>query len=98
MSLNDPCEDKNPFNAIELIDWLIQMASGVLDKLRAGTYNTEIQEKLPDDYKYGVISRKDYWDIYPEDRADYRGAFKEWQIEEFLRCKDEFLEGYIPEN
>ena len=53
-----PCEDNNPFNAIELVDWLIQMASGVLDKLRAGTYNAEIQEKLPDDYKYGVISRK----------------------------------------
>ena len=98
LSLNDPCEDKNPFNAIELIDWLIQMATGVLDKLRADTYNTEIQEKLPDDYKYGVISRKDYWDIYPEDRADYRGAFKDWQIEEFLRCKDELLADYIPEN
>lgn len=98
LSINDPNEDENPFNAIELIDWLIQMASGVLDKLRAGTYNTEIQEKLPDDYKYGVISRKDYWDIYPEDRADYRGAFKDWQIEEFLRCKDEFLADHIPGN
>ena len=98
LSLNDPCEDKNPFNAIELIDWLIQMTSGVLDRLRADTYNAEIQEKLPDDYKYGVISRKDYWDIYPEDRVDYRGAFKDWQIEEFLRCKDELSTDYIPEN
>lgn len=98
LSMNDPNEDGNPFNAIELLDWLIQMASGVLDKLRAGTYNTEIQEKLPDDYKYGVISRKDYWDIYPEDRADYRGAFEDWQIEEFLRCKDEFLADHIPGN
>ena len=80
LSLNDPCEDKNPFNAIELIDWLIQMATGVLDKLRAD------------------ISRKDYWDIYPEDRADYCGAFEEWQIEEFLRCKDELLADYIPGN
>lgn len=98
LSLNDPCEDNNPFNAIELIDWLIQMASGVLEKLRTGTYNIEIQEKLPDDYKYGVISRKDYWDIYSEDRADYRGAFKDWQVEEFLRCKDDFLADYIPGN
>ena len=98
LSINDPNEDENPFNAIERIDWLIQMASGVLDKLRAGTYNTEIQEKLPVDYKYGVLSRKDYWDIYPEDRADYRGAFKDWQIEEFLRCKDEFLADHIPGN
>ena len=98
LSLNDPCEDKNPFNAIELIDWLIQMATNVLNKLRAGTYNEKIREKLPDEYKYGVISRKDYWDIYPEERADYRSAFKEWQIKDFLRCKDEFSADYIPEN
>lgn len=98
LSLNDPCEDKNPFNAIELLDWLIQMVTNVLDKLRAGTYNAEIQEKLPDDYKYGVLSRKDYWDIYPKDRADYRSSFKEWQIKDFLCCKDEFLTDYIPEN
>lgn len=77
LSLNDLCENKNPFNAIELIDWLIQMISGVLDKLHAGTYNEEIQKQLPNDYKYGVISRKDYWNIYPEDRADYHSAFKE---------------------
>ena len=98
LNINDPNEDKNPFHAVELIEWLIQMASDVLDRLRAGTYNAEIQKNLPDDYKYGVISRKDYWDIYLEDRADYRGAFKEWQIEDFLRCKDEFSENYIPEN
>ena len=98
LSMNDPNEDGNPFNAIELLDWLIQMATGVLDKLRAGTYNAEIQEKLPDDYKYGVITRKDYWDIYPEDRADYRSSFKEWQIKDFLRCKDEFSADWIPEN
>lgn len=98
LSINDPNEDENPFNAIELIDWLIQMTSGVLNKLRAGRYNAEIQEKLPDDYKYGVISRKDYWDIYPEDRADYHGAFKEWQIKDFLRCKEAFWADYIPEN
>ena len=28
----------------------------------------------------------------------YRGAFKDWQIEEFLRCKDEFLADHIPGN
>ncbi len=98
LSMNDPCEDENPFNAIELIDWLIQMTTSVLDKLRAGTYNAEIKEQLPDGYKYGVISRREYWDIYPEDRADYRSAFKEWQIKDFLHCKDEFSVDYIPEN
>lgn len=98
LSINDPNEDGNPFNAVKLIDWVIQMTTYVLDRLRVGSYNAEIQKKLPGDYKYGVISKKDYGDIYQEDRADYRGAFREWQITEFLRCKDEFSENYIPEN
>ena len=34
LSINDPNEDGNSFNAIELIDWLIQMTSGVLGRLR----------------------------------------------------------------
>jgi len=96
LTINDPNEDGNPFNTTELIDWLIQETKVVLEKLRNGTYNADVCEKLPTDYKYGVISRKDYWNIYPEERDAYRSAFTPQQIEEFLRCKDEFVEGYIP--
>lgn len=96
LTINDPNENGNPYNAKEFIDWLILETKGVLDKLRNGTYNAEVQEKLPTDYKYGVISRKDYWNIYPEDRDAYRSAFTPLQIEEFLRCKDEFAENYMP--
>ena len=98
LTINDPNEDGNPFNATELIDWLIQETKVVLEKLRNGTYNADAREKLPVDYKYGVISRKDYWNIYPEERDAYRSAFTPQQIEEFLRCKDEFAEGYMPPN
>ena len=96
LTINDPNENGNPFNAKELIDWLIHETKGVLEKLRNGTYNAEVQRNLPIDYKYGVISRKDYWNIYPENRDAYCSAFTPQQIEEFLRCKDEFAENYIP--
>lgn len=95
-TINDSNENGNPLNAKELIDWLIQETKGVLDKLRNGTYNAEVQEDLPVDYKYGVISRKDYWKIYPEERDAYCSAFTPQQIEEFLRCKDEFYENSTP--
>ena len=96
LTINDPNEDGNPFNAKELIAWLIQETKGVLEKLRNGTYNAEVQKNLPADYKYGVISRKDYWNIYPEERDAYRSAFTPQQIEEFLQCKEEFAEDYMP--
>lgn len=96
LTINDPNENGNPFNATELIDWLIQETKGVLDKLRNGTYNAEVQEDLPVDYKYGVISRKDYWNIYPEERDVYRSVFTEKQIADFLSCGNAFYEDGTP--
>ena len=96
LTINDPNENGNPYNAKEFNDWLLMETKGVLEKLRNGTYNAEVQEKLPTDYKYGVISRKDYWNIYPEDRDAYRSAFTQQQIKGFLQSKDEFVEDYMP--
>lgn len=90
LTLNDPNEEGWPSDATELIEWLISETEEVLEKLHIGTYNEEIQKTLPNRYKYGVISRRDYWDIYPEERADYRSAFSEEQIAGFLSCKNEF--------
>lgn len=96
LTINDSNENGNPLNAKELIDWLIQETKGVLDKLRNGTYNAEVQEDLPVDYKYGVISRKDYWNIYPEERDAYRSVFTEKQIGDFLSCGNAFYEDGTP--
>lgn len=96
LTINDPNEDENPFNAKELIDWLIQETKDVLEKMHNDTYNAEVREKLPADYKYGVISRKDYWNIYPEERDAYRSAFTPQKIEEFLSCRDVFYEDSTP--
>lgn len=97
LTLNDPNEEGWPSDATELIEWLIAETEEVLEKLHIGTYNEEIQKTLPNRYKYGVISRRDYWDIYPEERADYRGAFSEEQIASFLSCKNE-LDAKVPQH
>ena len=97
LTINDPNEPGNPFDATEFIEWLIAGTKEVLEKLRTGTYNTEIQKTLPDRYKYGMISRRGYWNIYPEERADYRNAFSEEQIISFLSCKNE-LDAEVPQH
>lgn len=96
LTMNDPNEEGWPSDATELIEWLMAGTKEVLEKLRIGTYNAEIQKTLPDRYKYGVISRRDYWDIYPEERANYRSAFSEGQIASFLSCKNE-LDVEVPQ-
>ena len=97
LTLNDPNEKGWPSDATEFIEWLIAGSKEVLEELDAGTYNAEIQKTLPDRYKYGVISRKDYWGIYPEERVDYRSAFPEEQIASFLSCKNE-LDAEVPQH
>lgn len=97
LTLNDPNEEGWPSDAIELIEWLIAETKAVLEKLRIGTYNEEIQKTLPNRYQYGVISRRDYWNIYPEERADYHSAFSEEQIASFLSCKNE-LDAEVPQH
>lgn len=97
LTLNDPNEEGWPSDAIELIEWLVAGTKEVLEKLNAGTYSEEIQKTLPNRYKYGVISRRDYWDIYPEERADYRSVFSEEQIASFLSCKNE-LDAEVPQH
>lgn len=95
LTLNDPNEDGWQSDTTELIEWLIAETKEVLEKLHTGTYNAEIQKTLPDRYKYGVISRRDYWNIYPEECADYRSAFSEEQIASFLSDKNE-LDAEVP--
>lgn len=79
------CNEKGwPVNAVDFINWLSEKAEEVAEKCRKGTYNKEVNDLLLDKYKYGRISRKDYWDIYPERRKEYRECFEEKEIERFL--------------
>ena len=96
LTINDPNETGNPFDATELIAWLIEKTKDVIEKLHAGIYNKEIQNNLPNCHKYGVICRKDYWNIYPEERAEYRSHLPEYKIQQFLACKSEFYEQKVP--
>ena len=93
LSIND-CNSKGyPVDASELLEWLIEQATDVVDRIKAGTYNTEISENLPKRYRYGRILRKDYWDIYPEEREVYLSAFTQQEIDEFVALESEFKEG-----
>ena len=84
LSVGDCNENGWPVNAVDFINWLSEKAEEVAEKCRKGTYNKEVNDLLPDKYKYGRISRKEYWDIYPERRKEYRECFEEKEIERFL--------------
>ena len=88
-----------PIDVTDLIQWLIEKVNEVVDEVKQGEYNKRVRSELPAKYKYGVISRSDYWDIYPELRNEYRGRLSESEIEEFLGYKDEIVnKKFVPDN
>ena len=76
-------------DAVPFICFLIEAAGKVIAKVRQGTYAEEMDRNLPREQKYGLISRKDYWDILPEERRKFRGNLREDEIAEFMRLQDE---------
>lgn len=84
LAVND-CNSKGyPIDATEFINWLCEAVEEVIRQVEQGIYNDMIAESLPHKYRYGTINRKDYWDIYPEERKKYRSCFKEDEINEFM--------------
>ncbi len=81
-----------PMDASELIQWLIEKAADVVERVKAGTYNAAIARNLPMQYRYGKILRKDYWDIYPEKRQAYRECFTQQDIDDFIALGRELKE------
>ena len=47
LSINDSNAKGWPIDASELLEWLIEQATGVVERIKAGTYNTEVSEQLP---------------------------------------------------
>lgn len=84
LAVNDCNASGYPIDATEFINWLIEAVEKVIEQVEQGKYNDMIASELPHKYKYGTISREDYWDIYPEERNEYRSCFKDNEIEEFM--------------
>ena len=99
LAIDPRVESDWPIDATELIQWLIESVNEVVNEVKQRNYNERIRSCLPAKYKYGSISRKDYWDIYPELRNEYREMLGESDIEEFLEFSDELTnDEFVPDN
>ena len=102
LSINPKEKPGFPIDVTEVVNWLIIEAEKVVEDTRRGDYNQFIKDCLPDKYKYGTILRKDFWNIYPDEREAYLSGFGNGEVDEFLTYKPEFAEKYnekgVPDN
>ena len=57
----------------------------VIEMLKAGTYNDFVQKSLPPQHRTGTILRKDFWDIWPEARAEFFENISPEDVAEFIQ-------------
>ena len=78
----------------ELIQWMIDGVGGCVAKLEKGTYNEEVNRKLPVEMRTGTITRQDMWRIFPEEKADFFKNFSESEVREFAALTADYTDDY----
>ena len=71
--------------ALMLLPLLTDSVKKSMEMLRAGTYNDFVEKNLPYQHRKGVISRKDLWDVYPENK---KSIFENLSDEIFQKFQD----------
>ena len=87
------CEKDSPNGWIEdsseLFRWLLSSVLGAIQSIEAGTYNDYVNERAAYQQRYGVISERDYWEIYPKHRAGYLKEVGRRNAAKFVRIMQE---------
>lgn len=69
----------------EFAEWLVDGIKECMEMLKAGTYNDFVRDNLPPQHRTGTISRKDFWNVWPEARAEFFKDISADDVSEFVR-------------
>lgn len=69
----------------ELFLWIENALKTCIFELQEGTYNQNVYDNLAVSQRTGIISRKDYWDIFPEVKKSYLSDISDEEIEQFVK-------------
>lgn len=72
----------------DLLEWAIAEAENVVEKVREGTYQEAVLDKIPYQYRVGKIMRRDLWDAYPEAKESFFKPYKKNMLKKFNKYYD----------
>ena len=78
----------------EFVQWMIDGVKECIQMLRDGTYNDFVRDNLPPRHRYGTIRRKDFWDVWPDMRAEFFKDISKEDVAEFIKLASEQTEQY----
>lgn len=69
----------------ELTEWLVDSVKNVIRMLRDNTYNDYVEKNLPPKHRTGTIRRKDFWDVWPQEREEFFKDISNGDVQEFIK-------------
>lgn len=74
----------------DLLEWMISAVNEAIEMLKQGTYNSFVEENLPYKYRQGAISRKKYYELFPEENEDDEDKLTKEEIDDFVNYVNQF--------
>ena len=81
----DYVQDSFCYDFTEILTWLKEKVEATIQEIKEGTYNDKVWNELPYEYRYGTISRKVYYDHFPEAREEDFNGITEEEKQRFLQ-------------
>ena len=72
------------YGAKELFVWIEETVKKAVEELADGTYNEDVNTNLSARQRTGTISRKDYWELFPDRKDSYLKDMSDEEIELFM--------------
>lgn len=85
-------------DAGEFVEWMTFELKNCVREIGDGTYNERIRRELPPELRIGTITRKAFWEVYPEEKAGYFENLPESDVTEFLHLLEEVEDMIPPKN
>lgn len=87
-----------PVDFSEFVWWIVKKVRECLPDIRSGEYNRKIRRSLPPEFRIGTILRNAFWEVYPEEKAEYFSELSDADQKEFLELMENYKKDAIPEN
>ena len=82
-----------PYDVSPFVQWLIYAVRESITQLKEGSYNDQVNARLPAQHRVGTIRRSDYWSIFPEAKEHFFERTTQEEVDkalEFMNNQPEF--------
>ena len=89
----DPLHQKSSliYDISEFVQWILHEVKRCIAELEEGTYNSNVCNNLPAKHRTGTITRKELYDIFPEEREDLFQNLSDEDKQAFIACATEAI-------